>query len=366
MPARGTRTPLVASIASAVAAGALLLGAAATVLAASGLASPGRLAAVGALVAVFVVWGASSMLVRRVARPVERILDAARDLQERAPAALPVLGDSGIGLDRAALAFERTARALAEERERLAAKVAELTAANAALAEARASLARSEKLATVGRLAAGIAHEVGNPLGAVAGYADLARGRLPPGSDPQLADALDRIAAAAARIDRIVRDLLDFARPTALEVQPVHLPGAVDAALRLAAIQSRFKGVESAVDLPAGLPAVLADERHLSQVILNLLLNAGDAMRGSGRVTVSARREGGFVALTVADTGPGIPPEDLPRVFDPFFTTKEPGEGSGLGLAVSHSIVESMGGTIDAGSPPGGGAAFVVRLRVAC
>ena len=120
------------------------------------------------------------------------------------------------------------------------------------------------------------------------------------------------------------------------------------------------------MDLPADLPPVLADERHLSQVILNLLLNAGDAMRGRGRATVSARREGDHVALTVSDTGPGILPDDLPRVFDPFFTTKEPGEGSGLGLAISHSIVESMGGTIDAASPPGGGAAFVVRLQVAC
>jgi signal transduction histidine kinase len=146
----------------------------------------------------------------------------------------------------------------------------------------------------------------------------------------------------------------------------VHLPGAVDAALRLAAIQSRFKGVESVVDLPAGLPAVLSDERHLSQVILNLLLNAGDATRGRGRVEVRARRHGDQVHLSVTDDGPGIAPEDLPRVFDPFFTTKEPGQGSGLGLAICHSIVESMGGTIDAASPPGGGATFVVRLRAAC
>ena len=161
-------------------------------------------------------------------------------------------------------------------------------------------------------------------------------------------------------------DLLDFARPTPLEVLPMGLRGTVDAALRLAAVQVRFKGIEVEIELLPDLPPVLADERHLSQVILNLLLNAGDAMRGSGRVTVAAVRQGDQVALTVSDTGPGIPAEDLPRIFDPFFTTKEPGQGSGLGLAICHSIVESMGGTIDASNLPTGGAAFVVRLRVAC
>jgi signal transduction histidine kinase len=363
---RGTRTLLVLSVASAVASGVVLLAAASMALVASGRSSPLALAGLGFWIAVFVIWGASSMLVRRVARPVERILAAARDLQADAPGELPVLGDSGVGLDQAALAFERTAAALAEERSRLAAKVTELTAANAALAEARASLVRSEKLATVGRLAAGVAHEIGNPLGAVSGYAELARARLSSDGDPQVSDALDRVAAAAERIDRIVRDLLDFARPTPLQVLPVSIGNAVDAAVRLAAVQSRFKEVEVVLDLPADLPPVLADERHLSQVILNLLLNAGDAMQGKGRVEVSASRRIDEVELTVSDTGPGISAEDLPRIFDPFFTTKEPGQGSGLGLSICHSIVESMGGAIDASSPPGGGAAFVVRLRAAC
>ena len=364
--AQGTRTLLVLSVASAVAAGAALFAAAAMALSASGRASLAALVGVGLGVAAFVIWGASSMLVRGVARPVDRILAAARNLRSAAPGELPVLGDSGLGLDQAALAFERTAAALVEERARLAGKVAELTAANAALAEARASLARSEKLATVGRLAAGVAHEVGNPLGAVSGYAELARARLSEDADPQVRDALDRIAAAADRIDRIVRDLLDFARPTPLELRPVTVATAVEAALRLATVQSRFKGVEVAVDIPGDLPPVLAEERHLSQVLLNLLLNAGDAMDGQGRVRVVARRLAGHVELTVSDSGPGIAPDDLPRIFDPFFTTKEPGQGSGLGLAICHAIVESLGGTIDVASPPGGGAAFVLRLRAAC
>ena len=134
--AQGTRTLLVLSVASAVAAGAALFAAAVMALSASGGGSPAALVGIGLGVAAFVTWGASSMLVRGVARPVDRILAAARNLQAAAPGELPLLGDSGLGLDQAALAFERTAAALAEERARLAGKVDELTTANAALATA--------------------------------------------------------------------------------------------------------------------------------------------------------------------------------------------------------------------------------------
>ena len=195
------------------------------------------------------------MLVRRVARPVERVLTAAEGIQRNAPGKLPLVGESGLGLDQAALAFERAAAALVEERARLAAKVDELTRTNRALADARESLLRSEKLATVGRLAAGVAHEVGNPLGAISGYAEIARTRLPPGGDPQIADAVDRIASAAGRIDHTVRSLLDFARPATLDLAPVSVQAALDAALELARVQARFRNVEVDGPDPRGLAA---------------------------------------------------------------------------------------------------------------
>jgi len=319
----------------------------------------GQVVALSALAALGV---GAVLLLRLVARPIDRLLAAAERIGG-GEAGLPPIGEGDPTLSRAALAFERVAGALAQERERLAAKVAELTASNRALAEARESLLRSEKLATVGRLAAGLAHEVGNPLGAVAGYAELARRRVPPGADPELLDAIDRIAAAAARIDRTVRDLLDFARPAPPALLPLDLSAAVDAALRLARVQARFKRIEVALELPLGLPRVVADEHQLSQVFLNLLLNAGDAMGGEGRVRVGARAEGRQVAVELEDAGPGIPPEDLPRIFDPFFTTKDPGKGTGLGLAISHRILEALGGEIAARNLPGGGALFTVRLR---
>jgi C4-dicarboxylate-specific signal transduction histidine kinase len=300
---------------------------------------------------------------------VDRLLAAAARLHAEA-SELPLLGGDGRGeiagaLSRAALAFERLAASLATERERLAAKVRELTDANRALAETRETLLRTEKLATVGRLAAGLAHEVGNPLGAITGYAELARTRLPKTPDPDLADALARIVTAAERIDRTVRHLLDFARPSTPLLAPTELAPVVDASIRLARVQARFKHVDVEVALEPGLPRVQANEHHLSQVLLNLLLNAGDAVSGSGRVRIAARVDGAQVALVVADSGPGIAPADLPRIFDPFFTTKEPGAGTGLGLAISHRIMEAFGGEITARNGESGGAVFELHFRVA-
>jgi signal transduction histidine kinase len=364
MKARGTRILLTVTVASAVGAGAVFYLVAAMALSATGKPSAFGLAVAVSVVSTFVVWGASAMLIRRVARPVERILEVAGALQGAAPGHLPLLGDSGHGLDQAALAFERTAAALIEERARLAAKVEELTRVIQALAAARESLLRSEKLATVGRLAAGVAHEIGNPLGAITGYAEVTRSRLLPAADPEVKEGLDRIAAAADRIDRIVRGLLDFARPAPLVLRPTSVAAALDAAMDLARVHPSFRDMEVVVEIPPSLPPALADEGQLCQVFLNLLLNAGDAMDGSGRIRVAA--QGGTAALevTLVDSGPGIAAPDLARVFDPFFTTKAPGSGSGLGLAICHSIIESFGGSIDAANAEGGGAAFTLRLPV--
>jgi len=331
----------------------------------AGRSTPEAVAGTAAVVAGFTIWAAATMLIRRVARPVERVLAAARSIPRDQPGELPLVGEGGLGLDRAAVAFERAAAELIEERARLAAKVEELTLANRTLADVRESLLRSEKLAMVGRLAAGVAHEVGNPLGAVSGYAALARSRLPAEADPLLADAIDRIAAAAVRIDETVRGLLDFARPGPTELAPVSVASALDVAIGLARVQPRFGRIEVVVRMPEDLPRVLGRDREMSQVFLNLLLNAADAMEGKGTVDVRARNVGATLEVEVADDGPGIAPADLPRIFDPFFTTKPPGSGSGLGLAITHSLVASFGGTIEAVSPEAGGALFRLVLRTA-
>jgi signal transduction histidine kinase len=356
------------ALALAAAAAALLLAIGLPLAAAGRLRAPAVTALALAAGGVVALLG-TAILFRWVARPVERLLAAAERLGsgEGLPVLAPPGEPPGPGLARAAVAFERVVASLAAERGHLAAKVAELEAANCQLADTRESLLRSERLATVGRLAAGLAHEVGNPLGAIAGYAELARGRLAASAPgPEVDDFVARIGAEAARIDRTVRDLLDFARPATAPLGRVDLPAAVDAALRLARVQARFKGVAVRLALAPELPPVIAEERRLAQVLLNLLLNAGDAMRGAGEVEIRADvPDDGQVELTVADQGPGIAPEDLPRVFDPFFTTKAPGQGTGLGLAICHGIMASFGGEIGAGPGARGGAVFRLRFRAA-
>lgn len=359
----GTRVLLLSIMAGvATSACALLLGLGLPLLAARSLDAP-RFGILVAIAGLAVVCVGTIVLVRLVARPIERLLRAADRLGAAGPGELPPLGDGAGGLSSAAVAFERVAGALGEERARLAGKVQELTAANAELAQARESLLRTERLATVGRLAAGLAHEVGNPLGAIAGYAELARSRTPAGAPRELVESIERIAAAAARIDGTVRDLLDFARPASTPPQPVALPDLLATTVDLARAQARFRGANVVLDLPPDLPEVMGTERHLSQVFLNLLLNAGDAVEVPGHVALRARAEGRWVVVEVEDDGPGIPAADLSRVFDPFFTTKEVGHGTGLGLAVCHGIVSSLGGEIAASNGSLGGARFTVRLR---
>ncbi len=368
MPARSLRALLVLQLAAVVAVfTAIVLGVSLPLLARRAL-SPALLTALVLGAATLALAAGALLVIRSAAAPVERLLAAAERLgaSPGRPGELPILGEpGGHGLARAAVAFERVAAALDEERRRLRLKVEELTRANGSLAEAREVISRTERLATVGRLAAGIAHEVGNPLGAVTGFAELARSRLGDGDDPVVRDAVERIAAAAERIDHVLRDLLDFARPAPPALTAVRLDPVVEAALRLARVQARFREVAVAVELPEALPAAWADPRRLEQVLLNVLLNAGDATGGGGRVRLSARAEGGEVALAVADDGPGFAPADLPRLFDPFFTTKSPGQGTGLGLAISDGLMRSMGGHISAANGAGGGAVITLAFRAA-
>jgi signal transduction histidine kinase len=363
---RFVRLVLLLDVMAAALAGAAVLVGIGVPLAAAGRLGPGMVGVIAATAAAAVLTVGTVLLERSVARPVDRLLGAAERLGA-ADGSFPLLSPPGewvtASLGRGAIAFERVAAELQEERGRLAAKIAELERANRELAEARESWIRSERLAALGRLASGIAHEVGNPLGAIAGFTEVARGRLGPGSG-EVDDLLARIAVESARIDRLVRDMLDFARPAEPVCVPIALQAVVESALRLARVQPRFKEVEPVLDLPADLPPVVADEGRLAQVFLNLFLNAGDAMGGRGRVRVDAAGGEGGVRIQVADEGPGIPPQHLARVFDPFFTTKAPGSGTGLGLAVSHRLMEAMGGRIDARNAPAGGAVFELWLPV--
>lgn len=238
--------------------------------------------------------------------------------------------------------------------------------AAAALENARLvrDLVEVERLSAVGRLVAGVAHELNNPLAVVIGTAELLRKEVSAGP---LAERVGRIAEQARRAVKIVRSLLALARREPSQRAPVELPPLLDEVLDLEGYELRSTGITVLRRYEPGLPPVLADAAQLQQLFANLVVNAVQAVRGaSGRGTIAAtaRYDGSRdrVVIAVADDGPGIPPADLERVFEAFYTTKPAGQGTGLGLAICRQIVEGHGGRIHAEPRPGGGACLVVEL----
>ena len=269
---------------------------------------------------------------------------------------------------RLARAFNRMATLLRAEREALTQRLLELERTARELQRTQGQLIHGEKLASVGRLAAGVAHEIGNPLTAISGLIELLRmGDL---EHTQQQEFLQRIAAETDRIHGIIRDLLDFARhdgPKAELDQRCELRLAIDDAVKLVRPQKESRAVQISVDVQASLGEVVGSRARLTQVVLNLLLNAVDALEGQGQIAISAQiaAEADAAVLRVSDDGPGIAPEIAHHLFEPFSTTKPAGKGTGLGLAVTHTIVEALGGSIRAGNGEKAGAWFEVRLPLA-
>ncbi len=253
-------------------------------------------------------------------------------------------------------------------RQRTGEQVERLEEANLALAQAQEDLIRSARLASVGQLAAGIAHEVGNPLAAVVGYVDLLQAEwttLEQGGSELGRDLLVRTSKELDRIHHILRDLIDYARPSHEGRGEAFVEQTLRETLSTLGYQPGFRDLEVELELEPELPVVAIEPGKLHQVLVNLLLNATDAMDGQGRISVRARRVDDSVVLCVHDSGPGMTPEVMEHLFEPFFTTKPPGSGVGLGLATSQSIVQSIGGAMRAGNHPNGGALFEVELPLA-
>ncbi|HXJ31871.1 MAG TPA: ATP-binding protein [Gemmatimonadales bacterium] len=259
------------------------------------------------------------------------------------------------------------------------------------LLDAQSQLVRAEKLATVGRLAAGIAHEIGNPLGGASTYLEVLRRRA---AEPEVVEALRR---ELDRIDKIVRSLLDYARPREEALQPVDVAVVLSAALELLRAQGALHSTRAELDIPTPVPRILGRAHELEQAVVNLLLNAVDAaphgslvlgarLWGYAPERVIPRRAGDTsdaffprapsrrpsrtelesgtpgVLIFVADSGAGIPAADRDKVFEPFYTTKEPGRGTGLGLAIVARVVFEMGGVVWLEQAREGGAAFKIFL----
>lgn len=242
------------------------------------------------------------------------------------------------------------------------------------LHKAQAESARSEKLASVGLLAAGIAHELNNPLTGVLTFSHLVRKNLPDGSPD--AEDLDLVIRETKRCASIIRRLLDFSREKTPEKTFCNLNVIIEDAVQLIAQPAQVLDISIATDLDEKLPAVWLDENLIKQVIMNMLVNAEHAIEGGGQITIKTRlltagecpesiEEAQETAeITITDTGCGIPQEDLQRIFDPFFTTKGVGKGTGLGLSVSHGTIEAHGGTIEVESTVGKGTEFRIYLPI--
>jgi len=309
---------------------------------------------------VFVGFGAW-LLRRRVVLPLAALAAGTRriatgDLRARIAAQGPA------ELAELARSFNQMAESLEQERE--------------AVLQAQESLSRSRRLASLGQLAAGVAHEVGNPVAAILGYAEVCQREKT--ASPRARELATLIGGEALRVRELVREMLDLSRPEALVLERVEPGTLLERVAERMRPQPLLAGIELAVATEAGLPLVEVDWRRLEQVFVNLLENAAHALRGvpEGRIELAARRSHAAarparrsgdaapasfaarrapdaVSFEVIDNGTGIDPEDLPRVFDPFFTTKEPGEGTGLGLWNAHRIAELLGGRLEVTSQSG-------------
>jgi two-component system C4-dicarboxylate transport sensor histidine kinase DctB len=275
------------------------------------------------------------------------------------------------------LEYQRRSRLMLEHR--VTERTAELSSANARLTEevaereraeeearrARDDLIQAAKLAALGQMAAGIVHEVNQPISAIRSYAENASLLLERGRIDLVRANLGEITGLTERMAKITRQLKTFARKSSGILTPVSPRAVVEHALGLLGAQTNDLGAEIVFELPEKAPLVMADEARLEQVLVNLLRNALDAVsaRNHRLITISLGDDEEHVLLSVRDTGPGIAGEDLPSLFDPFFTTKEVGEGLGLGLSISYGIVQGFGGRIWAANHPDGGAVFTVALR---
>ncbi len=297
-------------------------------------------------------------LQRRILGPL-RVLEqaTARVAAGDREARMPVSGDGDF--DRLGRRFNDMLERLKAKDRRLQSQVEALQAKQQELDQSWEVLLRSAKLASVGRLTAGVAHELGNPLSSILGYLELVSD--PEAPEVQRQEWIGKVRAELQRMDDTIRALLETARPGDDSVVRTDVERAVIQAVELVRHQRRMRGVDIRLELES-LPPVAASAR-LSQVFVNLLLNAADARGGKGEITLWARVEGNAVQVTVSDDGPGIPADVRETLFDPFVTTKDPGHGTGLGLAICQSILEGSGGRIRLTHPqPARGASFELTL----
>jgi len=318
----------------------------------------------------FIILG-SLLLTRYLVKPLERLIKVTEDITEGYfPQNLEATGRNEIGTLSASLS--RMTDRLREDQKQIEQYVHSLEESNRQLKKAQDEVLCSEKLASVGKLAAGVAHEIGNPIGIILGYIEVLRHNM--SQHKENLDTLRRIENEIMRIDKTIRELLCFSHPRKVSLHPIQVNPLIKETASLISHQKAFRSIELELKLQEKLPPIMADEQQFQQVMINLFINAMDAMPNGGKLTITSEQQSDVtnlshapsnlsgVKITVRDTGRGIKREHLNRVFDPFYTTKDPGKGTGLGLSVCLRIVESFGGTISVTSSPDKGTIFTTIL----
>jgi two-component system NtrC family sensor kinase len=300
--------------------------------------------------------------IRTILKTIDK-LPPERNLDCRA-CGYPTCRDKAIAVAQGIAEADRCLPYLLEQSKRIYAQLEkshrELQLSHQELEQAQSQLIRTEKLASLGQLAAGVAHEINNPLGTITIYAHLLLKGMDK-EDPRLED-VELIVNEANRAKEIVQGLLSFARETKLRPGPVNVNDLLEDVLGLVVNQSLFHNIKIRKSLFQGLPTIVADETQLKQVYLNIILNAAQAMEGNGKLSITTTPERKQIKVKIRDTGPGIPPEVVKNIFSPFFTTKE--KGTGLGLAISYGIIERHNGKIDVETALGTGSTFIVSLPI--
>jgi two-component system NtrC family sensor kinase len=306
---------------------------------------------------VLIAFG-SFLLARVVVNPLKRLVGVAQRIRG---------GDLGY---RAQVEYKneigQLATAFNQMVENLAGKHKDLEKTIKKLKTTQEELVNTEKLASVGRMAAGVAHEIGNPLTSILGHTEilhkkLKRKRLKDGE--LLLDLVERTRKETERINRIIRDLLQFSKPPAFHVEDVHVNQVVQDSLHMVSVQKRFQDITLDLSLEEKLPPAQGNSDQLQQVLFNILINAADAMPNGGSISVRTKEDKRWVIIAIKDTGVGIPAADLDKICDPFYTTKSPDKGTGLGLSISLKIIDELGGKLRVESEEDKGSEFTIYLR---